>query len=40
MALTDDLAASAYDALSAGELDQLISDLEPVSGALEAAGSR
>jgi hypothetical protein len=38
--LTDDLAAPAYDALSPGEFDQLMADLEPVSAALDAAGPR
>jgi hypothetical protein len=38
--LTDDLAAPAYDSLSPGELDQLIADLEPITAALDAAGSR
>jgi hypothetical protein len=38
--LTDDLAAPAYDNLTPGELDQLTADLEPISAALNAAGSR
>lgn len=38
--LTDDLAAAAYSGLEPSELDQLIADLEPISAALEAAGSR
>jgi len=38
--LTDDLAAPAYDSLTSSELDQLIADLEPISAALDAAGSR
>jgi hypothetical protein len=38
--LTDHLAAPAYDGLERSELDQLIADLEPVSSALDAAGSR
>jgi hypothetical protein len=38
--LTDDLDAPAYDSLEPHELDQLIADLEPVSAALDAAGSR
>lgn len=38
--LTDDLAATAYCSLEPGELDQLIADLEPVTAALNAAGSR
>ena len=38
-ALTDDLAAPAYDTLTSTELDQLIADLEPLAAVLEAAGS-
>ncbi|HEY2639686.1 MAG TPA: hypothetical protein VGI66_07340, partial [Streptosporangiaceae bacterium] len=38
--LTDDLAAPAYDSLTPSELGQLIADLEPISAALDAAGSR
>jgi hypothetical protein len=38
--LTDDLAAPAYGTLTPSELDQLIADLEPISAALEVAGSR
>ena len=38
--LTDDLAATAYSSLDPSELDQLIADLEPISAALDAAGSR
>ena len=38
--LTDDLAAPPYDSLEPSELDQLIADLEPISAALDAAGSR
>jgi hypothetical protein len=38
--LTDDLAAPAYDALKPSALDQFIPDLEPISAALDAAGSR
>jgi len=38
--LTDDLAAPAYDGLAPRQLDQLIADLEPISAALDAAGSR
>jgi hypothetical protein len=38
--LTDDLAAPAYDSLMPSELDQLIACLEPISAALDAAGSR
>ena len=36
-ALTDDLAAAAYDALQPRELAQLIADLEPIAAALNAA---
>lgn len=39
-AVTDDLAAPAYDALSADELDELVAHLEPISALLDAAGSR
>jgi hypothetical protein len=38
--LTDDLAAPPYTRLTPGELGQLIERLEPISAALEAAGSR
>jgi hypothetical protein len=38
--VTDDLAAPAYSSLQASELEQLIADLEPISAALTAAGSR
>lgn len=38
--LTDDLAAPAYDNLEPSELDQLVTDLEPLSAQLEAAGVR
>ncbi len=38
--VTDDLAAAAYSSLEPSELDQLIADLEPISAALHAAGSR
>jgi hypothetical protein len=38
--LTDDLAAPAYFSLEAGEVDQLIADLEPISATLDAASSR
>jgi hypothetical protein len=38
--LTDDLAAPAYDGLGPGELDRLVTDLEPISAAVDAAGSR
>ena len=36
-ALTDDLAAPAYDALEPSELAQLIADLEPIAAAMNAA---
>ncbi|GAA1547575.1 SCO6745 family protein [Nocardioides humi] len=39
-ALTDELAAPAYAALDAGELDRLVADLEPLAARLDAAGSR
>jgi hypothetical protein len=39
-ALTDELAAAPYEALSATELDELIAELEPITAALVAAGSR
>jgi helix-turn-helix protein len=35
-ALTDELAAPAYDALTANELDELIAGLEPIAAAVEA----
>jgi len=38
--LTDDLAAPTYDSLRPSDLDQLIADLEPITTALDAAGSR
>jgi hypothetical protein len=38
--LTDDLAAPAYDVLEPVDLDELIAALEPISAALDAAGSR
>jgi hypothetical protein len=38
--LTDDLAAPAYDILKRSELNQLIADLEPITAALDATGSR
>jgi hypothetical protein len=38
--LTDELAAPAYASLEPSELDQLIADLEPITTALDAAGSR
>ncbi|MFE2263759.1 SCO6745 family protein [Streptomyces griseosporeus] len=39
-ALTDDLAAPPYEALSPAELDELVAVLEPVTARLVAAGSR
>ena len=39
-ALTDELAAPAYDILEPDELDQLIEDLEPLAAVLVAAGSQ
>lgn len=39
-ALTDDLAAPTYDSLEPSELGQLVADLEPLTAALDAAGSR
>jgi ADP-heptose:LPS heptosyltransferase len=38
--LTDELAAPPYDALSPAELDELITELEPLTATLVAAGSR
>jgi hypothetical protein len=38
--LTDTLAAPTFDSLTPSELDQLITDLKPISAALDAAGSR
>lgn len=38
-ALTDELAAPAYDVLTPTELDQLVADLEPLAAALAAVGS-
>lgn len=38
--VTDHLAAAAYSSLEPSELDQLIADLEPISAALDAAGSQ
>jgi len=37
-ALTDELAAPAYAALSADELDELIAGLDPIAAAVQAAG--
>ncbi len=39
-ARTDELAAAPYDSLSRAELDQLVAELEPITAALDAAGSR
>ncbi|MET3426448.1 hypothetical protein BJ973_005660 [Actinoplanes tereljensis] len=39
-ALTDELAAPPYDALTPAELDELIADLEPITAKLVAAGSQ
>ncbi|MER8010844.1 MarR family transcriptional regulator [Streptomyces sp. NPDC094149] len=39
-ALTDELATPPYDALSRAELDELITELEPITATLVAAGSR
>jgi hypothetical protein len=39
-ALTDELAAPPYDALSPAELDELIAELEPITARLVAAGSQ
>jgi len=39
-ALTDELAAPPYDALSPAELDELIAKLEPITATLVAAGSQ
>jgi hypothetical protein len=39
-ALTDELAAPPYDALTPAELDELIAELEPITAALVAAGSQ
>ena len=37
---TDELAEAPYDALSAGELEQLVAGLEPIASTLTAVGSR
>jgi hypothetical protein len=37
-AVTDALAAPAYDCLEPGEMDQLIADLEPLTAAIESVG--
>lgn len=39
-ALTDELDAAPYDALSPAELDELVTELEPLTSKLVAAGSR
>src|SRR5258706_222187 len=39
-ALTDELAAPAYDVLSADELDELVAELEPIAAAVQAADDR
>ncbi|MEU1329417.1 hypothetical protein [Streptomyces sp. NPDC005865] len=39
-ALTDDLAAPPFEALSPAELDELITELEPITASLAAAGSK
>ncbi|ANZ41051.1 hypothetical protein BBK82_38805 [Lentzea guizhouensis] len=39
-ALTDELAEAPYEALTPDELDELVTELEPVSAVLVAAGSR
>lgn len=39
-ALTDELAAPPYEALSSAELDELVTELEPITAKLVAAGSR
>jgi hypothetical protein len=39
-ALTDELAAAPYDALSPAELDELIAELEPITATLVATGSQ
>lgn len=38
--ITDELAATAYTSLGPSERDKLITDLKPISAALNAAGSR
>jgi hypothetical protein len=38
--LTDELATPAYSSLEPSELDHLIADLEPITAALDGAGSR
>jgi hypothetical protein len=39
-ALTDELAAPPYDALSPAELDELVTELEPITATLVSAGSQ
>jgi hypothetical protein len=39
-ALTDELAAPPYDALTPAELDELVAELQPITATLVAAGSR
>jgi hypothetical protein len=39
-ALTDELAAPPYDALSPADLDELVAELEPITATLVAAGSQ
>ena len=39
-ALTDELAAPPYDALSPAELAELVTELEPITATLVAAGSQ
>ncbi|GAB2891435.1 hypothetical protein GCM10027074_69530 [Streptomyces deserti] len=39
-ALTDELAALPYDALSPAELDELVTELEPITATLLPAGSQ
>ncbi|MGZ3144984.1 SCO6745 family protein [Lentzea chajnantorensis] len=39
-ALTDELAEAPYEALTPDELDELVTELEPISAVLAAAGSR
>ncbi|MER7980394.1 hypothetical protein [Streptomyces sp. NPDC095817] len=39
-ALTDELAAPPFDALSPAELDELVAELEPITARLVAAGSQ
>ncbi len=39
-ALTDELAAAPYEALSPAELDELVTELEPITATLVSAGSR